>query len=124
MDPKVVLKREFLDAAKKARMNVGSMPGEGFGKKTSAVGSSESISGSTWYLQQAHRAINQAVGRVIRHKFDYGVVLLLDIRFNETSTTSNLSKWLRPHITKDEGERKRGRRASEPRAKRASNPIL
>ena len=40
---------------------------------------------------------------MIRHKYDYGAVLLLDTRFNNDGTTINLSKWLRPHVRKDEG---------------------
>ena len=26
------------------------------------------LSGAEWYSQQAHRAVNQAIGRVIRHR--------------------------------------------------------
>ena len=39
------------------------------------------LSGSDWYKQQASRAVNQAVGRVIRHKHDYGAILLCDDRY-------------------------------------------
>lgn len=39
-----------------------------------------SLTGSQWYNQQASRAVNQAIGRVIRHRFDYGAILLLDTR--------------------------------------------
>ena len=33
------------------------------------------------YVQTAMRAVNQAVGRVIRHKHDYGAIILADERF-------------------------------------------
>ena len=36
------------------------------------------ISGQDWYQQQALRAVNQAIGRVIRHRGDYGAILLCD----------------------------------------------
>jgi Fanconi anemia group J protein len=36
--------------------------------------------GDIWYNQQAFRAINQCVGRVIRHRRDYGAVLFFDQR--------------------------------------------
>ena len=38
------------------------------------------LSGEDWYSQQASRAVNQAVGRVIRHRYDYGAIIFLDER--------------------------------------------
>ena len=34
--------------------------------------------GDMWYRLEAFRAINQAVGRVIRHKDDFGAIIFLD----------------------------------------------
>ena len=45
------------------------------------------LSGDEWYRQQATRAVNQAIGRVIRHTDDYGAIILCDKRF-ETLTAS------------------------------------
>lgn len=39
------------------------------------------LSGEEWYGQQASRAVNQAVGRVIRHRNDYGAIIFCDERF-------------------------------------------
>ncbi len=63
----------------------------------------EGISGSEWYSQEALRAVNQAVGRVIRHRFDYGAVLLLDSRFADQRNQEGMSKWVRPYIQPDDG---------------------
>jgi len=41
----------------------------------------KNISGDDWYRQQAIRAFNQAIGRVIRHKFDHGIVVLFERRY-------------------------------------------
>ncbi|PHJ24416.1 helicase, partial [Cystoisospora suis] len=38
------------------------------------------LDGRRWYSVQAYRALNQAIGRCVRHIFDYGVVILLDCR--------------------------------------------
>lgn len=38
------------------------------------------LRGGEWYTQQASRAVNQAVGRVIRHRNDYGAIILCDER--------------------------------------------
>lgn len=59
----------------------------------------QSISGNTWYQQQALRAVNQAIGRVIRHRKDYGAILLCDERFANQRTVSQLSAWIRDHVT-------------------------
>jgi len=40
----------------------------------------QSLSGNEWYKQQASRAVNQAIGRVIRHKEDFGAIILCDTR--------------------------------------------
>lgn len=56
------------------------------------------LSGREWYSQQAFRAINQAVGRVIRHKDDYGAILLCDERFSYDSSVKQMPTWLRPYI--------------------------
>merc|ERR1739848_313017 len=44
--------------------------------------SSKKINGYKWYKMQAMRAMNQSIGRVIRHKDDYGAIFLVDKRFN------------------------------------------
>ena len=36
--------------------------------------------GEDWYTLQAFRAVNQAVGRCIRHIHDYGSIVLIDDR--------------------------------------------
>lgn len=50
------------------------------------------------YPRQAMRAVNQALGRVIRHRNDYGAVLLCDERFAGQGTRQQLSKWLRDKV--------------------------
>ncbi|WOG99221.1 hypothetical protein DCAR_0518569 [Daucus carota subsp. sativus] len=82
-DPKVRLKREFLD------------------EKALAVPlrtGSKLLTGEEWYSQQASRAINQAVGRVIRHRHDYGAIIFCDERFTYTNRQSQISVWIQPHI--------------------------
>jgi len=74
-DPKVLAKQRYMD-------------------ETFSKSSGGQLSGQTWYVQQATRAVNQAIGRVIRHKDDYGAVLLCDQRFRP----DGLSSWIRPHV--------------------------
>lgn len=57
------------------------------------------LTGEEWYSQQASRAVNQAVGRVIRHRHDYGAIIFCDERslvpksFPETFTNCWLLSW-------------------------------
>ncbi|KAL2612609.1 hypothetical protein R1flu_024301 [Riccia fluitans] len=80
-DPKVRLKREYLDET--VRVHSSNRKG---------------ITGEEWYVQQASRAVNQAIGRVIRHRNDYGAIILCDERFAQGNSQSQMSLWLRPHI--------------------------
>ncbi|XP_063810095.1 Fanconi anemia group J protein isoform X3 [Pseudophryne corroboree] len=54
------------------------------------------LPGSQWYEIQAYRALNQALGRCIRHKNDWGALILVDDRFRMNPKYINgLSKWVR-----------------------------
>ncbi|XP_028629854.1 regulator of telomere elongation helicase 1 isoform X2 [Grammomys surdaster] len=81
MDPRVVLKMQFLDEM----------------KGQSGVGG-QCLSGQEWYQQQASRAVNQAIGRVIRHRHDYGAIFLCDHRFAYADTRAQLPSWVRPYL--------------------------
>ena len=41
----------------------------------------------------ACRALNQAVGRCIRHRLDYGAIVLVDERFSSPRFQGQLSRW-------------------------------
>ncbi|XP_050210814.1 uncharacterized protein LOC126661090 [Mercurialis annua] len=56
------------------------------------------VSGNEWYCQQAFRALNQAIGRCIRHRFDYGAIILLDERYRKEQNRMYISKWLKKSI--------------------------
>ncbi|RVW58324.1 Regulator of telomere elongation helicase 1 [Vitis vinifera] len=80
-DPKVRLKREFLDQ-------------RGLSQKEGC----KVLTGEEWYTQQASRAVNQAVGRVIRHCHDFGAIIFCDERFAHPNRQSQISLWIQPHI--------------------------
>ncbi|XP_037872106.1 fancJ-like protein isoform X3 [Bombyx mori] len=63
--------------------------------------------GWDWYNVQAFRAMNQAIGRCVRHLNDWGAVLMIDERIAEQRNLEYLSKWVRDflgnnHFTFDE----------------------
>ncbi|XP_069727600.1 regulator of telomere elongation helicase 1 isoform X2 [Phaenicophaeus curvirostris] len=80
MEPRVILKMEFLDEMRK-----------------SSAGA-QYLSGREWYSQQASRAVNQAIGRVIRHRQDYGAIFLCDHRFTTGDVRGKLPSWVRPYV--------------------------
>ncbi|XP_042395761.1 regulator of telomere elongation helicase 1 homolog isoform X2 [Zingiber officinale] len=80
-DPQVRLKRDYLDR-------------QAFSEKKGA----KVLTGEEWYVQQAARAVNQAVGRVIRHRHDYGAIIFCDQRFAVKNWEQQMSYWLRPHV--------------------------
>ena len=55
------------------------------------------LSGNEWYECQAFRALNQALGRCIRHRNDWGAIILVDERYTNQKSKSNekVSKWVR-----------------------------
>ncbi|MBZ3869889.1 Fanconi anemia group J protein [Sciurus carolinensis] len=78
-DLQVELKRQYNDHHSKSR---GLLPGH------------------QWYEIQAYRALNQALGRCIRHRNDWGALILVDDRFrnNPNRYIAGLSKWVRQQI--------------------------
>lgn len=44
------------------------------------------------------KAVNQSIGRSVRHQQDYAVVLLLDYRYQKDNIKNSLSKWLQPSL--------------------------
>ncbi|KAI1293569.1 Regulator of telomere elongation helicase 1 -like protein [Halotydeus destructor] len=58
------------------------------------------LSPSQWYHLQMKRAVNQAIGRVVRHKNDYGCVLLFDSRFSHYR--DGLSRWMQKYVVSED----------------------
>lgn len=65
--------------ARSAASSLGKRPRSGGG--AGGVPVVRALTGEAWYVQQASRAVNQAMGRVIRHRHDYGAIILCDDRF-------------------------------------------
>ncbi|CAG7693054.1 unnamed protein product [Allacma fusca] len=61
-------------------------------------GDRDCISGSSWYQLEATRALNQAIGRIIRHAHDYGAILICDERCASKGFQINLSAWVQQRI--------------------------
>ena len=52
------------------------------------------ISGQKWYKIDAIQSVNQTLGRVLRHKNDFGMMICIDSRFDEDNIKNLFSKWM------------------------------
>jgi chromosome transmission fidelity protein 1 len=56
----------------------------------------ESTSGRAYYENLCMRAVNQCIGRSIRHRNDYAGILLVDHRYGKENIRKQLPGWLQP----------------------------
>lgn len=56
------------------------------------------MNGDEWYLWEAIRPINQAIGRIVRNGDDFGSVILMDDGFQKHNIRKYFTKWLQPFL--------------------------
>jgi chromosome transmission fidelity protein 1 len=56
-----------------------------------------------FYENACMRAINQSIGRAIRHKGDYATIVMLDRRYNTSRIQEKLPGWIRKGLKRDAG---------------------
>ena len=61
--------------------------------------------GREYYENLCMKAVNQSIGRVIRHAGDYGVVLLADERYGRAAVQGRLPDWIQPRSSVSAGFR-------------------
>lgn len=70
---------------------------------SSATSLSSLSLGEAYYHQLCMRAVNQSIGRTIRHKDDFGVILLLDERYSTRPLVRELlPNWIRNRLAEPE----------------------
>ena len=50
--------------------------------------------GREYYTNLCMKAVNQSVGRAIRHRNDYAAIVLADARFAKAAVKERLPKWI------------------------------
>lgn len=53
---------------------------------------------SEYYENLCMKAVNQSIGRSIRHIGDYATVVLLDVRYQRTNITKKLPDWIQSNL--------------------------
>jgi hypothetical protein len=61
---------------------------------TSARRTSRSSDGQEYYENICMRAVNQSIGRAIRHRLDHASIVLIDARFAEARIRRKLPRWI------------------------------
>ncbi|KAG8529327.1 uncharacterized protein KY384_005963 [Bacidia gigantensis] len=56
-----------------------------------------------FYENACMRAVNQSIGRAIRHKDDYAAIVLLDQRYGRRIIQDKLPAWIRQGLVKEQG---------------------
>lgn len=59
------------------------------------------VSGNAYYQNLCMRAVNQSIGRAIRHAQDYAAIVLADFRYtSDTRIWAGLPQWIRSGCSK------------------------
>ena len=66
--------------------------------ETVAFAPGEKRPGQVHYENLCMKAVNQSIGRAIRHKEDYATLLLLDHRYARPEIKAQLPGWIRDHV--------------------------
>jgi chromosome transmission fidelity protein 1 len=70
--------------------------------KTEASAASKQVA-RDFYENACMRAVNQSIGRAIRHRGDYAAIVLVDRRFGTARIQSKLPGWIRGAMVSDSG---------------------
>jgi len=93
----------YIEAATIERLEKG---GERLGKEEMSRKAKEQ--GREFYENACMRAVNQSVGRAIRHRGDYAAIVMIDKRFEGERVRGKLPGWIREGLVEDAGEKKFG----------------
>lgn len=63
-----------------------------------ATGAGGKTAGSVFYENLCFKAVNQSIGRAIRHRNDYASILLLDHRYSRPASIKALPEWISKHL--------------------------
>ncbi|CAL1531377.1 unnamed protein product, partial [Lymnaea stagnalis] len=57
------------------------------------------LAGQVHYENLCMKAVNQSIGRAIRHKDDYAAIMLVDQRYSKPSISNKLPQWISKHLS-------------------------
>jgi chromosome transmission fidelity protein 1 len=81
--------------------------------KANSNGQDGKVAAREFYENACMRAVNQCVGRAIRHRGDYAAILMLDRRYSGERIQAKLPRWIRGSLANAAGVREVERRLDE-----------
>ena len=63
------------------------------------------MAGRQFYENACMRAVNQSIGRAIRHQNDYAAIIMLDRRYNTPRTQEKLPAWIQKSLRNKDGQK-------------------
>ncbi|KAK4107247.1 DNA repair helicase [Canariomyces notabilis] len=95
---------EYIESATLARLRDGAGESESVGKEEAMALAKQAA--RDFYENACMRAVNQSIGRAIRHRGDYAAVVLVDRRFGTQRIQEKLPGWIKGGLV--EGSDKKG----------------
>ena len=57
------------------------------------------LAGQEYYQNMCMKAVNQCIGRAIRHIADYAAIILIDHRYQTSGVRAKIAGWIRERLT-------------------------
>jgi chromosome transmission fidelity protein 1 len=96
-------KIEYIESATTSRLEASSPP-----PTKEEINRQAKEAGREFYENACMRAVNQSVGRAIRHRADYAAIVMVDKRFGNERVRGKLPSWIREGLVNDAGEKSFG----------------
>ena len=89
-DPEMKERMQHMHNTTKATTTIGDGDGDGDGRSCDVS--------RLYYETLCLRAVNQSIGRAIRHRGDHAAIVLIDERFQQQSMMSYIPEWIRHNV--------------------------
>jgi len=103
-------KIEYIELATTERLSKSDVGGKSGGKRLekAEIEKRAKEQGREFYENACMRAVNQSVGRAIRHKGDYAAIVMVDARFSGERIKGKLPGWIQGGLVEGSGEKNFG----------------
>lgn len=117
--PEWKARMEYIEQKAAERINNSNITPTTSSSSTTAVTTAGGSAASREFAENVcMRAVNQAIGRAVRHKGDWAAILLVDRRYGQKRIKEKLPKWIQASLSSDDAGNQQGFAAVEGGMKR------